>query len=367
MSVFLVIIVLSVLVIIHELGHLFAALWAKIKVEEFGLGYPPKVAKLFLWKGIPFTLNAIPFGGFVRMQGEDEAPGKPIKAGDFLSAALGKRLVVIIAGVVMNAVFGIIILSAVYTSTGIPTPVSDARIGYVLPNTPAEQAGLASETSIVRIQTADRTVDNPDIPTVQNLIQENAGKEVTIVTRSGCEALSCSGQEKSTTVLVRTREATPEGEGLLGIAFQDQVLVKQALWKMPFVGAVYGTKQALFLGKEIVSMLGQLVVRLATGDVPSEVVGPIGIAQQAQSMGLASQGWIVITLFTAMISINLAIMNILPIPPLDGGRLFFLLLEPIIKRNKLAKIEYWANYSGFILLIALIILISARDIWKLFT
>lgn len=367
MSVLIVILVLSVLVIIHEIGHLLAAMWARVKVEEFGLGYPPKLFKLFSWKGVPFTVNAIPFGGFVRMQGEDEAPGKPIKAGDFLSASLPKRLLIIVAGVVMNFLFGIIILSTVYTVTGIPAPVADARIGFILSNTPAEAAGLLPETSIVAIQTESRTVDNPDIATVQDVIKENAGKEVAIVTRAGCEGLQCSGQETRTVVKIRTPEETPEGEGLLGIAFQDQVLVKQALWKMPFVGAVYGTQQALFLGKEIVSMLGQLVVRLASGDVPSEVVGPIGIAGQAQQMGLASQGWIVITLFTAMISINLAIMNILPIPPLDGGRLLFLLLESVFKREKLAKIEYWANYSGFILLIALIVLISARDIWKLFT
>lgn len=367
MSVFIVILVLSILVIIHEIGHLLAAMWAKIKVEEFGLGYPPKVVKLFSWKEVPFTINAIPFGGFVRMQGEDEEPGKPVKAGDFLSASLVKRAIVIVAGVVMNFLFGIIILSIVYTITGIPTPVEDARIGFVLPNTPAHTAGLLPETSIVAIQSESDTVEHPTITVVQDVIKENAGKEVIIVTQDGCEALHCSGQETRTVIRVRTQEETPEGEGLLGIAFQDQVLMKQELWKMPFIGALYGTQQALFLGKEIVSMLGQLIVRLASGDVPTEVVGPIGIAGQAQQMGLASQGWIVITLFTAMISINLAIMNILPIPPLDGGRLFFLLLEPIFKREKLAKIEYWANYSGFVLLIALIVLISARDIWQLFT
>lgn len=367
MSVIIVILVLSVLVIVHELGHFFVALWSKVKVEEFGLGYPPKAKQLFVWKGVPFTLNWVPFGGFVRMQGEDEEPGKPVNSGDFLSAPVGKRILVIVAGVVVNFLFGVIILSAVYTITGIPSPVEDARILYVVPNSPADVAGLRAETSIVSIQSDAGVVESPTITQVQETVAANAGKEITITTQDQCQGLECVGQERQQVVQVRTEAETPEGEGLLGIAFQDQVLVKQALWKMPFVGAVYGVQQALFLGGEIVRMLGQLVTQLASGDVPAEVVGPIGIAGQAQQMGLANQGWIVITLFAAMISINLAIMNILPIPPLDGGRLLFVLLEPIFTRKRLAAIEYWANYSGFIVLIVLIILISARDVWKLFS
>lgn len=367
MSVVIVILVLSLLVIIHEFGHFFASKWAKIKVEEFGLGYPPKVAKVFTWLGVPFTLNWIPFGGFVRMQGEEEEPGKSVKAGDYLSASAPKRIVVIVAGVVMNFLFGVLILSSIYTYTGIPEAVMDSRIGLVFPDTPADRAGLRAETSVVRLITQDTTVEDPNITTIQELVKQNAGKEITVVTVDQCDGLSCVGQETSTPVLVRTPEETPEDQGLLGIAFQEQILVKPELWKRPFVGALYGLRESIGLGRLILEMLGQLVVRLASGDVPTEVVGPIGIAGQAQQIGLAQQGWISILLFAAMISINLAIMNILPIPPLDGGRLLFTLLEPIFKRDKLAKVEHWANYSGFIILILLIIVISARDIWQIFT
>lgn len=365
MSVLVVILVLSLLVVIHELGHLMAALWAKIKVEEFGVGYPPKVIRLFCWRGIPFTLNAIPFGGFVRMAGEDTKPGSSPVKGDYNSAPIGKRTVVILAGVTMNFLFGVLILSSIYTFTGIPTTLSVARIGVVQPESPAASAGLKEGVNILSVVAEDQTIDNPTVQQVQEIVRTNQAKSLTFVTTGPCEGTTCVDQPSSISLVVRTTDETPEGQGLVGIVFQDQVLVHYPFWQMPFRGAVYGVKQAVYLGLEIIQALGSLISQIGQGSVPADVVGPIGIAGQAEEIKLAEKGIIVITIFTAMISINLAIMNILPIPPLDGGRLLFTLLEPFVKKERLRTIEYWANYTGFIVLIGLILAISARDIWGL--
>jgi regulator of sigma E protease len=367
MSILLVILVLSFLVIIHEMGHLLVALWSKVGVEEFGLGYPPKAKHLFTWKQIPFTLNWIPFGGFVRLKGEDAQVGSPVQKDDFRAAARGKRIAIIVAGVVVNFLFGVLVFSTIYTFTGIPTQLTEARIGAVQEGSPAAQAQLPAEVTIVAVETVGGVVQTPTVPDAQHEILAHRGETISLHLTGGCIAAECAKDGQIVDVYVRTEAETPDGEGAIGIGFQQAVLQKYPLWQMPFRGAVYGTKEAIDLGKQIILALGDLVRRLVTtGEVPADVAGPIGIAAQAQQLQLANQGWVTMIVFAAMISINLAIMNILPIPPLDGGRLFFLLLEPIVKKKHLEKIEYWANYSGFIVLIGLIVLISIRDVWNLF-
>lgn len=366
MSVLIVIIILSVLVIIHELGHLIAALWAKVKAEEFGIGYPPKIWTMFTWRKIPFTLNAIPFGGFVRMKGEDAEPGQAVGSGDFRAASLPKRVVIILAGVTMNMIFGIAVLSIIYTITGIPTPISGARIGYIAPGSPAESSGLQTDTQIISMQGQAGSITNPTPQEVQAFVATNQGNEIAIITQGPCQELQCGETAGQVSLRVRTTEEVPEGQGLIGIGFVEQAIVRYPLWQMPFRGAAYGFIAAVDLGKEILMALWSVIISLGSGQVPADVVGPIGIAGQAEQMKLAEQGWVIITLFAAMISINLAIMNILPIPPLDGGKLLFILLEPFVKKSWLTKAEYWANYSGFVVLIGLIIAISAKDLWQLF-
>lgn len=367
MSILLVILVLSFLVIIHELGHLLVARWSKVGVEEFGVGYPPLLKKLFHWRGIPFTLNWIPFGGFVRLQGEDAELGSSVVKGDFRAASRPKRIAIIVAGVMTNFFFGVLVFSLIFTLTGIPAPLDQARVGVVQGDSPAAKAGLPENVTVIAIESSAGMVPTPTMADVQREILAHRGELITLYTTGPCEELICQPGEQQYQMVVRTAEETPEGQGAIGIIFQEEVLVKYPMWQMPFRGALFGTTQALTLGKEILFALGALVQQIATtGKAPADVVGPIGIASQAQELQLANQGWMTVIVFTAMISINLAIMNILPIPPLDGGRLFFLLLEPMMRKTWMNKIEYWANYSGFVVLIGLIILISLRDLWNIF-
>lgn len=368
MSILLVILVLSFLVIIHELGHLLMAFWARVGVEEFGIGYPPKIKQLFRWRTIPFTLNWIPFGGFVRLKGEDAEVGSAIQKGDFRGASRLRRVLIIVAGVSINFIFGVVVFSTIFTFTGIPTPLDQARVNQVQEGSPAQAAQLPVNVTIRAVESKSGRTNTPTVPDVQREIVAHRGETISLVTTGNCVELSCEPIEQKFSVLVRLAEDTPDGQGAVGIGFQSEILAKYPIWQMPLRGAWFGTLQAIQLGREILGALGGLVWQLiTTGKVPSDVVGPIGIASQAQQLQLANQGWLTTVIFAAMISINLAIMNILPIPPLDGGRLLFLLLEPVVKKRWLDKVEYWANYSGFIVLIGMIILISIRDVWNLFT
>lgn len=370
------ILLLSFLVLIHELGHYLAARWAKIKIHEFGLGYPPKAITLFTHKGTPFTLNWVPFGGFVRMEGEDGIPeekeGKKITKkidveAPFYTKSSFQRLVVILAGVAVNFVFGIIAFTIVYSAQGIPTLINEARIGAVAENSPAAEAGVPTDVNIIAIKDGEDIIPVSSNEEVIEAVAARYGKEVTLVTSGACQGLSCQEIAQEFTTYIRTEEEIPEGEGAIGIAFADQVFLFYPWYEQIFRGIVVGIQQAVMFGVFIlISLAGLIKDMVQFGQVPNEIAGPVGIVHQAQTQGLFEQGWIMILNFTGLLSVNLAIMNLLPIPALDGGRALFILLEKIIGRHRVQRVEGYANYGGFILLIALIVLITARDIWRLF-
>jgi regulator of sigma E protease len=367
MEILIFILVLSFLVIIHELGHFFAAKWAGVKVEEFGIGYPPKAIKLFSWQGTDFTINWIPFGGFVRMAGEEQADAPERKKGDFVAAPLWKRLVVILAGASINFLFGVLAFTAIFSVMGIPTPIESARIAAVSPESPAAAAALPSDVEIIKLQSAEteQVVATPE--DVISFIEAHRGQEVQITTTGSCSGLSCQESAQEFTVYIRTLGETPEGQGALGIMFQPVAFVQYPLWETPFRSAEYGVRQALFLGEQILGALRQLVVDVfSSGKVPSELAGPVGIVHQAQQSGILAEGWVMVLSFAGMLSINLAIMNVLPIPPLDGGRAVFILLELVFTRAQLLKVEHYLNYGGYFVLLALIILVTIRDVWRIF-
>ena len=369
MTVLLLILVLSFLVIIHELGHLFAALWSKVKVEEFGLGYPPKAHTLFTWRGIPFTLNWIPFGGFVRMAGEEPGTTHSKEKGQFTAASLPKRLLIILAGASVNFLYGIIVFTIIFSILGVPLPLEkQARIGYVAAESQAEKAGVPKNVSVLSLQTeSEDAVAVQSSAEVISYVKSHLGKTVTITTTGECTGVSCQEMAQTFTAYLRTPEETPAGQGALGIAFDEYTLQFYPWWQMPFKSAYYGTAQALSLGKQILVALQSLGGSLfSSGSIPEELAGPIGIVDQAQSTGLVKEGFMEMFAFSAMLSINLAIMNVLPIPPLDGGRAVFLLLEPVMKKKHLEKLEYWTNYSGYIFLLVLIVVVTARDVWRIF-
>lgn len=377
MSAIVFILILSFLVIIHELGHFFTAKWAKVKTDEFGLGYPPKAIKLFRWLDTDFTLNWIPFGGFVRMQGEE--PGddsitdsakkskKKKLTGQFYQAGVFQKLVIILAGATVNFVFGVIAFTIVFSSMGIPETISEARIGVVEENTPAAQAGIPVDVNIMAVKYEDEVFPVTTPQEVIDKVYEYRGKTITIVTTGTCEQKVCEESSSEYPVYIRTAEETPENEGAMGISFNQVVFAFYPPLEMPFRSAAYGIQQAISLGWQIVLAFSGIITGIFTkGNLPQDVAGPIGIVHQAQSLGIFEEGWITVLSFAGMLSINLAVMNVLPIPPLDGGRAVFIILETLFSKKKTKKLEYIFNYGGYILLFGLIIVVTIKDVIRIF-
>ena len=188
------------------------------------------------------------------------------------------------------------------------------------------------------------------------LISENKGKEV------GLRIVEKNGDEKE--VKVTPRESPPEGEGALGIGLSSIELIKYPWWQMPFRGMVEGTKEAVAWGKEIAGGLWKIVYGLLTGKgIEADVKGPVGIYQVSSQV--VKQGLVTTLQFVGILSVNLAILNIMPFPALDGGRVAFLVVEKIIGKKLKNKIEGYFNTVGMVLLLGLMLLISIRDVVKL--
>lgn len=349
------------MVIIHELGHFFAAKFMKMKVEEFGLGYPPRALKLFKWKETLFSLNWIPFGGFVAIKGEAE------DGGVFHKFSTNKRLVVILAGAVVNFLFGVLAFSLVFSISGIPTRLEQPRIGEISIDSPAQQANLPTGVNILGLRIEDQLVKTDTLKAVVEEISNHRGETIQLITTGNCEQLECQEMVQEFEVYLRTTAETPAGQGSLGIVFQSVIYLDYPWYEMPFRGAWYGLVQAFWLGGIILEGLGNLLTNMVTiGQVPEEIAGPVGIIHQASSEGIFAEGFLALLSFSGMLSVNLAIMNILPIPALDGGRAIFILIEKITGRKRIAKIEQYANYAGYILLLGLIISVTIRDVMRIF-
>lgn len=371
MSAVVFIIILSFLVIIHEFGHFIAAKWAKVKTDEFGLGYPPKALKLFRWKDTDFTLNWIPFGGFVRMQGEEssqEVQGDKQKLkGQFFQAGIFQKLIIILAGASVNFVFGVIAFTLVFSKIGIPEVIPDARVGIVSQDSPASQAGLPEDVNITGVKYLDQEFSVSSPQEVIDKVYEFRGKNITLITSGVCVQNVCDDVANEYQIYVRTQEETPQNEGAMGIAFEPVIYVFYPPHEMPFRSAAYGVSQALGLGWQIVQAFSGIITDLFTrGQLPKDVAGPIGIVHQASSLGIFEEGWLTVLSFAGMLSINLAVMNVLPLPPLDGGRAVFVILETLFTKKRTQKIEYILNYGGYILLLGLIILITIKDVLRIF-
>lgn len=371
----LFILILSFLVLIHELGHYLAARWAKVKVEEFGLGYPPKALTLFVFQNTPFTLNWVPFGGFVKMEGE-EGPVGTAETTDsdannnqfpFYSRSAFQRLVILLAGVAMNFIFGIIAFAIVYFVMGIPTFIDEARIQSVAAESPAALAGVPADVNIIAFRIGQETLPTVTNQEVIEFVAAHKGEEVTLVTSGNCDQFACQESAHEYTLRIRTDDEIPSGQGALGVAFETQIFVQYPWYEQIVRGVVVGLQQALFLGVLIVQSLGTLVGDLfSSGQVPAELAGPVGIVHQAQTEGIFSQGPLMTLNFAGLLSVNLAVMNLLPIPALDGGRVLFIALEKIIGKKRVQSMEGYAHYFGFTLLIGLIVLVTIRDVWRLF-
>jgi regulator of sigma E protease len=331
-------ITLSVLVLVHELGHFISAKRHGVRVEEFGFGYPPRLFGIKRGETI-YSLNLLPFGGFVRMLGEDEAAGT---RSFFVQSKLA-RTIILLAGVTMNFLLGVFLFAAVYTKMGIPEPVNYLTVTGVASGSPAEQAGILPGDKLIEFDDNQEFID---------YINARRGESVTIKL-----------ENKAVEIVPRLAEDTPQGQGALGVGITNIDYVQYPFWQRPIRGAWLGLKEALAWGKEILGSLGTMVVKLTQGETPKDVAGPVGIYEISKSA--TSQGLLAVFQFTGILSINLAILNLLPLPALDGGRLFFILVEAITRKRVHPKFEQMVHLVGMALLIGLMILVTINDIKRL--
>jgi regulator of sigma E protease len=373
MTIVLFILLLTFLILIHELGHFIVARWNRVHIEEFGIGLPPKAFTLFHWKGIPFTINWLFLGGFVRMEGEDGSQSEPKIQNPksktqqatypFYARPLLQKIAVVAAGPLVNFLFGFIVFAILFSIYGIPTQIYDRPVlDAIAVDSPAAAAGLQSGDIIEGISPVSSKVIQP-VATNQDLITKinsYRGQQVYVF-------IVRDGREDNIVVDIRKPEDTPEGQGALGIELKSQYEVRQyPLWQRPFRGAVAGFKQSIEFGMTILRSLGGLGRTIASGSVPQDVAGPVGIAAQVQKEGVFSNGLATVFNFAALLSINLGVMNLLPIPALDGGRIVLLILEKIFKGKRWQEISQTLNTAGFIALISLLILITIKDVAGIF-
>jgi regulator of sigma E protease len=341
-----VVFVIGFLIFFHELGHFLAARAVGVPVEEFGFGYPPRLAKIAEWKGTEITLNWIPFGGFVRPKGEAD---ETIEGG-MAAAPAWKRLVIALAGPMMNFLIGILLLVVIYSAIGIPAS-NEAMITQVAASSPAEEVGLQAGDIIL-------TVDDKPIENIDQLIQvvdQNAGEEISLgVERDGeIEFIS-----------ITPRVNPPEGEGAMGVALSNP------LKPTPFFQSVgYAFQTTGFIIRETI----MLPVRLIRGTVDPALARPVGYKgiydiytqavemDQETSLPTAEPLPIYTLSIIANISLALGITNLLPIPALDGGRILFTLPELIFGKRIPQKWENVVNTVSFLLLIALMVVITILD------
>lgn len=341
-----VVFVIGLLIFFHELGHFLAARAVGVPVEEFGFGYPPRLAKIAEWQGTEITLNWIPFGGFVRPRGEADETVE----GGMAAAPAWKRLVIALAGPVMNFLIGIILLIVIYTGIGVPAS-DQAMIADVVANSPAMAVGI--ETGDIVLAVDDIPVESIDH--LIELIDQHLGEEITL-------AVERDGETK--TFLITPRQNPPEGEGAMG------VVLTNPLKPTPLFQSIrYAFQSTGYIIKETL----MLPVRLIQGSVDPALARPVGykgiydIYTQAVEMDQetempTAQPLPVFTLsIVANISLALGLTNLLPIPALDGGRILFTLPELLFGKRIPQKWENAVNTVSFILLILLMVVITVLD------
>lgn len=349
---------LLALVLVHEWGHFIAAKKAGCNVEEFGFGFPPRLFSV-TWHGTRYSLNLLPIGGFVKIEGEDmqAASVAGLPSTNFATKSPSWRIIILSAGVIMNVVLAMVLLT-IQGVVGYPTVVTQANgqrltnhhtyIVEVAPGSPAEAAGIKALDRVVRL---DGTSD-PSIEQVQATARTKAGQEVSVeIDRQGTKQ----------TLALTPRANPPVGEGALGISLAATGLEKVPIWKAPW----FGVTRTWTMLQEIIKQFWQIIQKLIVqGNVGGALTGPIGIAvytSEAAKLGISY-----ILEFGALISLNLAIINILPFPALDGGRIVFVVLEKIRGRRLPAKFEQLTHTVGFVLLITLMLLITFRDVRRFF-
>jgi regulator of sigma E protease len=335
------IIALSVLIVVHELGHFIAAKATGVPVEEFGIGFPPRLYGR-KWRGTIYSINWIPFGGFNKISGEVD----PAVPGGLASRGYGVRLLVLSGGIIMSLLLPFVLLAVAYM---VPHDIVSGQVVVeeVVPNSPAEMAGILPGDTIVSIE-GHEIKNGGDI---SRYVQLNLGKEIDI----SLEHANATTEAVSLT----PRWRPPEGEGAVGIAYQteDAVIISESYppWEAIPIGA-RSCIEAMVLYKN--GILGMIL-----GTIPFTPAGPVGIVQVTGEV--AQSGVSPVLELMAFISIAVAITQLIPFPALDGGRMLFVLLEWIRRGKRISpRTEGIVHSIGFMVLLALLVLITYQDIFR---
>ncbi len=333
------IIVLSVLIIIHELGHFIAAKATGVPVEEFGIGFPPRLYGR-KWGKTIYSINWIPFGGFNKIAGEVD----PKVPRGLASRGYGVRLLVLSGGIIMNLLLPFVLLSVAYM---VPHDIVSGQVlvEEVAPNSPAEMAGIEAGDTIISVN--DKAVKN--FGDLQRNIYLNLGKEI---------AISVEHTDATTeTVKLTPRWRPPEGEGSIGVLSRtvDPVIISESY--PPWEAIPLGTRSCI----EALVLYKNGIVGMILGTIPFTPAGPVGIVQVTGEV--AQSGISPVLELTAFISIAIAITQLIPFPALDGGRIIFVLLEWVRRGKRVSpRTESIVHSIGFMILLGLLVLITYQDI-----
>ena len=403
--------VFGVCVLVHEFGHFITAKWAGIRVEEFGIGFPPRLVGFrkrdnggweVIWfsgrhnpedtyvsqeqplytsagsvvTAIPeamkennatynhqietrasdhtiYSINFLPIGGFVRMPGENGDINDPEGTYDpqsFAAKSAGKRIIVLLAGVTMNVILAMVLFTIAY---GLGEPTFPATIGKVVPGSPAAVAGLQPGDTIVSVNGHPVQLFTDVQSIVTNAITTDNNQHATVPVEL---ELRHEGQTQAVSTTVHVRVHPPEGQGPMGVE-EKIVFVSSPLWQAPFKGI----QHTFSVTGDFINQIAQMIA----GAVKPQLAGPVGIVKITGEVAASvpDLGWWPILSLTAILSLNLAIINILPFPALDGGRILLILIE-LLRGGKRLKPEREGiiNFVGMAILLTLMVIITVNDV-----
>ena len=394
LTIVIFLIILSILVLIHEAGHFLVAKFFNIKVEEFGYGLPPRAWGKKIGETL-YSINWLPIGGFVKLFGEDEAGGgklsgktveESVKGKDtsraFFARPVGQRAAVVVAGVVMNALLAIVIYYIFLSISGFKTEIPlitdhhffgveqrnnfQIFVSGVAQNSPAEKAGLTSNSRIISIN--NRSVEGSDVKNLaffSETIAKNKGKKVTL----GWQNIETG---KKITSEITPRINPPKNEGALGIEFGFAHFAQLEYKTTPqkILSGITHPTNLMIYNMEVIAKLVSVSLKEQTAAPISEgVSGPVGILKVVGAIGHITDVKDRLMQYlnlAGLLSISLAFFNIRPIPALDGGRLFFILIEGVTRKKVNPKFEGYAHSIGMAALVGLILVVTFKDIFQLF-
>ncbi|MDB5238378.1 MAG: hypothetical protein JWM46_648 [Candidatus Kaiserbacteria bacterium] len=363
MTILLVIAILVLLIVVHELGHFVAAKIFGVRVDEFGIGYPPRAFTLGTWGGTEYTINWIPFGGFVRLFGEDSSVTRG--RGSFVDAKRWKQAIILVAGVSMNVIAAFVLFFGAYSigilhviddqsSTDVP-PGAELLVTDIVPGSPADASGLKAGDEVVRL--ADDSGSTAAL-TPDGVLQ--------FVSAHGGESIALTYLHAGTTTtasIIPAHAVVTQDSGRPAIGVGLALVTKESL---PFAQAVRAAGQSTY---NTFQLVGQGLWTIIDGTIHGapdlkNVTGPVGLVSVVGEASKSGIGYILS--LAAFISVNLAVINLIPIPALDGGRLVIVALEAIMRRPAPRLAVQILNALGIFLILLLMVVVTYNDIARLF-